>query len=78
MSKAMKLYKKWKKYFLKDATQENIDKSNEAMIELEKAIPFKNEEEHNKWLDLGATFKFFEEFEELTVSIIKGGIINER
>jgi hypothetical protein len=73
MTKAMKLYKKWKKYYLKDETQENIDKSNETMIELEKAIPFKDEEEHNKWLDLGATFKFFEDFEDLTLSIIKRG-----
>lgn len=73
MTKTMKLYKKWKKYYLRDETQENIDKSNEAMIELEQAIPFKDEEEHNKWLDLGATFKFFEDFEEMTLSIIKRG-----
>lgn len=73
MSKTMKLYKKWKKYYLRDETQENIDKSNETMIKLEQSMSFKNEEEHNKWLDLGATFKFFEDFEEMTLSIIKRG-----
>ncbi len=71
--KAMQLYKKWRKYFLKEPTQRNIDISNKAMIELEKAMPFKSEEEHNNWLDLGATFKFFEDFEEMTLSIIKRG-----
>lgn len=73
MSKAMKLYKKWKKYYLKEETQRNIDISNNAMVELEKVMPFKDEEEHDNWLDLGATFKFFEDFEEMTLSIIKRG-----
>lgn len=60
----------WNK--LSKATDENnIDDSNKTVIEIEKLLPFKDEEEHKHWLDISSTFKFWEDFEDLTKSIAK-------
>ncbi len=69
----LELWRDWKKYFLKEPIQEYIDISNVIMNSLSINLPFKDKEEEEQWNDLGATFKFFEDFEEMTLSIIKRG-----
>lgn len=53
-----------------DGDSESIDKENMLICELENHLPFKDEEEHNHWLDLGSSFKYWEDWEELNMSII--------
>lgn len=63
----------WERYVsLLDAPQngKTIDKENKLLEEIEKALPFKDQQEHQKWLEVSETFKFWEDFEELTLSII--------
>lgn len=48
----------------------NIERQNKLLEELENALPFKDQQEHEKWIDVLTTFKFWEDFEELTLSII--------
>ena len=66
----MELWRDWKRYALKDPTQEYINISNAIMNELSSNLPFETFEEEEKWNDLCATFKFFEDFEEATMKII--------
>lgn len=60
-------------YQLNDANYNNdIDAIKSLTEQLEKALPFKSEAEHQKWLDILFGYKFYEDFEEATMKIIKG------
>lgn len=48
----------------------NVDECNHYTQLLEKYLPFENEEEHQKWLDILFEFKFYEDLEEITKKII--------
>ncbi len=50
--------------------EDSIEEQNKAIDELEKALPFKDQQEHEKWLGVLSSFKFWEDFEELTLNII--------
>lgn len=50
--------------------EDDIDTQNEALENIEKILPFKNEEEHEKWLDLVQSYTDFDKFEEETRKIM--------
>lgn len=50
--------------------RDEVDESNASLERLEKYLPFKDEEEHQKWLEIGSSFKFWEDFESFTKTII--------
>ena len=53
------------------ATEKNdIDLCNGLIEQLENNLPFKDKEQKDQWLDVVATFKCYEDFEELTRKII--------
>ena len=55
----------------KDQTEEVINNENSILKELDEMLPFKDQLEHNHWLDVLQGFKFWEDFEELTLNIIR-------
>ena len=55
----------------KDQTEEVINESNELLAKIEGLLPFENQLEHNHWLDVLQGFKIWEDFEELTLNIIR-------
>ena len=63
---------KWNRYFkhIGDGNPRTIDKYNKLIQEIESELPFENEEEHKKWLDLGATWNGEAEWPKLTEEII--------
>lgn len=68
--KALDLLNKVGELLSQDPTNENIEETNRATELLEKALVFPNKETHIKWLDVLQGFKFWEDFESLTISII--------
>lgn len=46
-------------------------KQKNLLRKLENSLTFKDQETHNKWLDCLFSYKFWEDFEELTKAIIK-------
>ena len=68
--KLLKMWEEWCELFESDQVEETIDKENELIGQIEELMPFKNEEQHQHWLDVLFSFKFWEDFEELTLSII--------
>ena len=75
MSKDYKLFKRlWSAFVYlldKDSTDENIERSNKAIIEIEKLLPFKDEKEHEEWLDKTSTWTDFDEYEKFNFNIAK-------
>ena len=63
---------KWNRYFkhIGDGNPRTVDKYNKLIEEIESELPFENEQEHQKWLDLGASWKGEDEWPQLTESII--------
>lgn len=64
---------KWNRY-LKNGFSGNsrtIDKYNKLIQEIESELPFANEIEHQKWLDLGSTWMGGEEWPTLTEELLK-------
>ena len=58
---------------LEDGTSwedESISEEEFLVGMLEKYMPFKNQQQHEKWLDVLFGYKFWEDFEELTLLII--------
>ena len=53
-----------------DQNGATIKEENALVEQLEKELNFKDQEEKNQWLDICASFKFWEDFEELTLGII--------
>lgn len=66
----LNLWERYSKLVESNQEQENIEEENKLIDQLERNLPFKNQEEHEKWLDIMATYKFWEDFEELTLEII--------
>lgn len=54
-----------------DQTTDIIDLQNKYVGKVEKGLTFRTREEHKKWLDVLSSYKFWEDFEDLTNSIIK-------
>lgn len=68
------LLRMWRRYSYlvgEDQTEETIDKENALLLEIEELLPFKNQEEHEHWMDVG-NGNCWEDFDELTKSIING------
>lgn len=53
-----------------DQNGATIKEENTLVEQLEKELNFKDQEEKKQWLDICASFKFWEDFEELTLGII--------
>jgi len=65
------LWEKYSKLVENDQDDETITKENLLIGEIESLLPFKNKMEHEHWLDVLASYKCWEDFEELTLNIIK-------
>ena len=50
--------------------EETLDEQTVIIENLEKLLPFENKEQHEKWLDVLFGYKFWEDFEQLTLSIM--------
>ena len=50
---------------------DEIDQENELLGHIEQELVFENEQEKEHWLDVLSSYKFWEDFEELTNSIIQ-------
>lgn len=62
---------RWNRYLDKGiGAGENIDYWNKEIEDIESKLPFENDEEHKKWLDLSATWKGEPEWPELTNKIL--------
>lgn len=53
--------------------ENDIDVSNDAIEKIEMMLPFKDEEQHEEWLNLAAEYKDFDEFEQKTREIMNQG-----
>ena len=70
----MTKYKKFMSYWnaMECAVEENeIELQNLLLEKIESLLPFKNESEHDAWYDVVGTYKFFEDFEEYTMTIAR-------
>lgn len=65
------LWEKYSKLVESDQDDETITKENLLLGEIESLLPFKSKMEHEHWLDVCASYKCWEDFEELTLNIIK-------
>ena len=66
------LLRMWRRYSYlvsEDQTESVIEKENALLIEIEKQMPFKNQEEHERWMDVG-NGNCWETWEEMTLDII--------
>ena len=61
---------KWEE-MSKALDRNDIDRSNELLIQIEELLPFASEEEHKRWSDISDTYMDFEAFEDATVEIAK-------
>lgn len=63
---------KWNRYFkhIGDGNPRTVDKYNKLIEEIESELPFKNQEEHDKWSNLGAAWKGEPEWLDLTDEIL--------
>lgn len=64
---------KWNRYFkhIGDGNPRTIDKYNALIGEIESELPFENEEQHQKWLDLGSNWNGEDEWPTLTETLLK-------
>ena len=62
---------KWNKYIACGFNGDNIDYYNNLIMEIEQELPFKNEKEHQKWLDMGMTWTGEIEWLRLTEKILE-------
>lgn len=67
----MTLRQKWYHYLDIMGDETKIDESNALIVEIEKAMPFKNEKEHMEWLSMGETWMGDEKWLKMTLKIIK-------
>lgn len=66
---------KWNRYFkhIGDGNPRTVDKYNRLIEEIESEMPFENDDEHKKWLDLGASWKGEPEWLDLTENLLQRG-----
>lgn len=62
---------KWNRYLKNGFSGRAIDKYNKLIQEIESELPFANEIEHQKWLDLGSNWNGEEEWPNLTEELLK-------
>jgi hypothetical protein len=64
---------KWNRYFkhIGDGNPRTVDKYNALIGEIESELPFENEEQHQKWLDLGSNWNGEDEWPTLTETLLK-------
>lgn len=63
----------WERYSLlmeQDQTSSVIDEENELLELIESKMLFKDKKEHEEWLEMLEIYKCWEDFEELTLSIL--------
>lgn len=48
---------------------EQFEEANETLLEIEANLDFRTKEQHEKWLDVVASYKFYEDFYDFTLSI---------
>jgi len=65
------LWEKYSKLVESEQDEETITKENLLLGEIESLLPFKNKMEHEHWLDVVASYTCWEDFEEITLNIIK-------
>ena len=65
------LWEKYSKLVESEQDDETITKENLLLEEIESLLPFKSKMEHEHWLNVLQGYKFWEDFEELTLNIIK-------
>lgn len=58
--------------FSKAIDEDDVKGQTKAFMELEKLLPFKSKKEHDEWLNMGFTFRCFEDFEEMTFKVMNG------
>ena len=73
MQKTPSLRDRFNRYLNNGFSGSDIDYWNEEIIDIENELPFENDEEHNKWLDLGSIWTGQAEWPQLTEKIIKRG-----
>lgn len=63
---------KWNKYMRNGFTgnPRTIDKYNKLLGEIESELPFRDKAEHDKWLDLGSTWKGEAEWPDMTKMLL--------
>ena len=63
---------KWNRYFkhIGDGNPRTVDKYNALIGEIESELPFENEEQHQKWLDLGSNWNGEDEWPNLTEKLL--------
>lgn len=66
----LRLWERYSKLVSSEQNDDVIDEENALIERIEEILPFINEEEHKHWLDVSATYRCWEDFEELTLSII--------
>lgn len=65
------LRERWNKYLKYGMRGTNVDKWNKEMEYLDSKLPFKNKEEHDKWVQMGDVWKGDSEWLEMTDEILK-------
>lgn len=66
---AQKMYKRALEIIKKLGDENNEQDTCDLVEELENLLPFKNKKEHNEWVDITTTFKFWEDWESVTLKI---------
>ena len=61
-----------------DQEEDEIARENSLLESIELVLPFKDKQEHEHWLDVTSCYKFWEDFEELTLSIAARLKVNEQ
>lgn len=68
--KMLKLWKRFSYLMGQDQLEPTIEEEDEIIRIIDENLPFKDAQEHDHWLDVLMGFKFWEDFEELTLEII--------
>lgn len=63
---------KWNRYFkhIGDGNPRTVDKYNRLLEEIESELPFENEDQHKKWLDLGSAWMGESEWPDMTKQLL--------
>lgn len=62
---------KWVEYLAHGFDGNNVEYYNNLIMEIEQELPFKNQREHDKWLQLGMIWKGESEWLKLTETLLK-------
>ena len=68
---AQQLMSKWNEYITNGFSGENTEYYNNLLVEIEKEMPFESKEEHQEWLNIGATWNGEPEWLKMTENIIE-------